>query len=319
MKDSKYRSYYLFSLLGVIAASAYPLYMGISVLMKIIRDGYVPLEEYPKYIIPYAPIAVSLIAGVLAIPLFQKLSRKLDLLFGAGLSIAVFFFSERFMETKVLVTKVLGQAQDFVSLESWQMSLCYVPPEQYETRTWKAVDVLLGGYSPAFKMHFYLISVVIVLSLLNCFYGFAKMIRSGDYGRKKALTIQAATGVVFLGMCIWACFTAFYRTGEITVSPLSAVLMAVFFALLGVTAGVFVGSYTLGKRKLFSQTVPSVTAILVTIAMYIGETILLSGNLYRFGTGFLFEEFVNLALAPIDLIIILASGAITFLICHKLV
>ena len=52
--------------------------------------------------------------------------------------------------------------------------------EYYQTRTWQAVDVLLGGYSPAFKLHFYLISIVIIVSLLNCFYGFARMIRLGD-------------------------------------------------------------------------------------------------------------------------------------------
>ena len=158
----------------------------------------------------------------------------------------------------------------------------------YETRTWEAVDVL-GGYSPAFKIHFYLISVVIIVSLLNCFYGIAKMIRTGDHSRKKALVVQTITSAAFLGMCIWACFTAFYRTGEITVSPLSAVLMAVFFALLGITMGVYTGSFTLGKRKLLSLALPTAIAAIVTIAMYIGEMILLSGNLYRFGSGFLFE------------------------------
>lgn len=313
MRNPKYRKYYLFSLAVVIAVTAYPLYMGISVLIKMMRNGAVPIEEYPKYIIPYTPIAISLIIGVMMIPLLQKLSRKQDFLYGSLLSVAVFFLAERFMETKVLV-----QTQELVPLESWQMSLCYIPPEQYETRTWEAVDVLLGGYSPAFKIHFYLISVVIIVSLLNCFYGFAKMIRSGDNGRKRVLTIQAITSVVFLGMCIWACFTAFYRTGELTVSPLSAVLMAVFFALLGITMGVFVGSYTLEKRRLLSTAFPAITAVLVTTAMYIGEMILLSGNLYRFGQGFLFDGLGKLVLAPVDIIVIAASGGITSLICQIL-
>ena len=313
MKDQKYRNYYLLSLAVVIAASAYPLYMGISVLVKMVQSGAVPLEEYPKYIIPYTPIALAVIVGVLLIPLLQRISRKFDLLYGSVISVAVFFIVERIMEIKVLV-----QAQGVVVLESWQMALCYVPPEQFETRTWEAVDVLLGGYSPAFKIHFYLISVVIIVSLLNCFYGFAKMIRSGNNSRKKALTIQAITSVAFLGMCIWACFTAFYRTGELTVSTLSAVLMAVFFALLGITMGVFAGSYTLGKRKVLSGVLPAIIAVLVTTAMYIGEMILLSGNLYRFGQGFLFNGLGKLVVAPVDIIIIAASGGITLLICRIL-
>ena len=80
--------------------------------------------------------------GVLLIPLFQRLSRKLDLLFGSITSVAVFFLAERIMETKVLV-----QAQELVVLESWQMALCYVPPEMYETGHGKR-DVLLGRYRP---------------------------------------------------------------------------------------------------------------------------------------------------------------------------
>ena len=310
MKDSKYRKYYLLSSAIVVAASVYPLYMGVRVLAEMAQIGAVPIGEYPKYIIPYTPIAVSLIAGVLLIPLFQKLSRKLDLLYGSIASIAVFFLTERLMEIKVLV-----QTQEPIPLESWQMSLCYIPPEQFETRTWEAVDVLLGGYSPAFKIHFYLISVVIIVSLLNSFYGFAKVIRTGENTRRKALIIQTITSVVFLGMCIWACFTAFYRTGELTVSPLSAVLMAVFFALLGITMGVFTGSYTLGKRKLLSAATPAIIAALVAILMYIGEMILLNGNLYRFGQGFLFDGLGGLVLAPVDIFVILASGGITLLIC----
>ena len=313
MRNASYKKYCRYSLAAVIAISVYPLYMGVCVLVKMAQNGAVPVEEYPKYIIPYTPVAVALIVGVMLIPLLQRRSEKLDLLYGSVASTAVFFLAERIMETKVLV-----QTQELIPLESWQMSLCYTPPEQYETRTWEAVDVLLGGYSPAFKIHFYLISVVIIVSLLNCFYGFARMILTGDRGRKKALTVQAITGMAFVGMCIWACFTAFYRTGELTVSPLSAVLMAVFFALLGITMGVYTGSFTLRKRKPLAAALPAAVAVFVTAAMYLGEMVLLNGNLYRFGEGFLFEGLGRLVLAPVDIIVILAAGLITLLICNRL-
>ena len=57
------------------------------------------MEEYPKYVIPYTPIALAVITGVLLIPLIQKVFSKLDLLFGSLISIAVFFVTERIMET----------------------------------------------------------------------------------------------------------------------------------------------------------------------------------------------------------------------------
>lgn len=310
MNAKKYRVFYFLSLLGVVAASFYPILMGVRVVSETLKNGAVPLENYPKYVIPYTPISIAVILGVALIPLFQRLSKKLDLLFGAVFSLAVFFVAERLMETKVLV-----QTTELVPLEGWQMALCYVPPEQYQTRVWEAVDVLLGGYSPAFKLHFYLISAVLILSILNCFYGFAKMIKLENYARKTALIIQTVTSLAFLGMCIWACFTSFYRTGELTVSPISAALMAAFFALFGVCVGVFVGSLTLGKNRALSMAVPSAVSILATLAMYIGEMILLNGNLYRFGNGFFFEELGAIVLAPADLVIILAAGAITLIIC----
>ena len=310
MNGKNYRKFYIFSIIGILAAASYPIYMGVRVVAEMVRYGAVPIESYPKYVIPYTPIAAALILGVLTIPVFQRLSAKFDLLFGAFFSTVIFYAVERLMETKILV-----KTTQVVYLESWQMALCYVAPEQYETRVWEAVDVLLGGYSPAFKLHFYLISVVLIVSLLNCFYGFAKMIRSGNYGRKKALTIQSVASVAFLGMCIWACFTSFYRTGEIVVPAVSAVLMAAFFALMGVTMGVFVGSFTLGKKPVLSIVLPTAVSVLTTLAMYIGEMILLSGNLYRFGSGFFFYGLGAIVLAPVDILIILASGCITALVC----
>ena len=313
MNNKRIKKYYLGMLAGVAIAVAYPIYMGISVLLHMLREGAIPIESYPKYVIPYTPIALALVVGALLLPLFQKLTVKKALLPGAAVSMAVFFLTERFMETKILV-----QTQELVPLESWQMSLCYVPPEMYETRTWEAVDVLLGGYSPAFKLHFYLISVVIILSILNCVYGYSKMIRTGDKSRKKALIIQTVTSLSFLGMCIWACFTAFYRTGEITVSAVSAALMSAFFILLGVTAGVFLASFTLGKRRFLSVALPAILSAATTLAMYIGEMILLSGNLYRFGSGVFFNGMGKLVLAPADLCVIIASGGITLLIASTL-
>lgn len=309
MNSKKYYKFYCLSLLIVIIASAYPIYMGVRVVGEMLRNGFVPLESYPKYVIPYTPIAISLILGVLLIPALQKLTEKWNFLCGAALSTGIFFVVERLMETKILVQS------EAVSLESWQMALCYVPPDAYQTRTWEAVDILLGGYSPAFKIHFYLISVVLIVTLLNCFYGFAKMIRFQNYTRKKALTIQTVASLTFLGMCIWACFTSFYRTGEITVSAISAVLMAVFFALLGVTTGVFSGSFTLGTNRGTSILIPALISVFTTLFMYIGEMILLNGNLYRFGAGFFFNEMGKLVLAPVDLLIILISGGITALLC----
>lgn len=312
MENKTFRKYYLFSLLGVLLASCYPIYMGISVIVDMIRYGTVYAENYPKYIIPYTPIAFALLVCVALIPVALKYFEKYALLFGTVISTVLFFVFEFILERAVTVTRTVTGI--FSTLEDWQMFMCYVPPNSFEERTWTEVDVLMGEYSPAFKLHFYIISIVLIISILNCFYGFAKMIHTGDKSRRKSLVIQSVASGAFLGMCIWACFTAFYRNGDIQVSALSAVLMSVFFVLFGVTVGIYIESFTLNKKPLLSVWLPSVSAAVVTLVMYIGEMILLSGHLYRFGDGFFFAGIPGIILAPVDIVVILGSGVTTAII-----
>lgn len=312
MENKTFRKYYLFSLLGVVLASCYPIYMGISVIVDMIRYGTVYAENYPKYIIPYTPIALALLVCVALIPVALKYFKKYALLFGTVISTVLFFVFEFILERAVTVTRTVTGI--FSTLEDWQMFMCYIPPNSFEERTWTEVDVLMGEYSPAFKLHFYIISIVLIISILNCFYGFAKMIHTGDKSRRKSLVIQSVASGAFLGMCIWACFTAFYRNGDIQVSALSAVLMSVFFVLFGVTVGIYIESFTLNKKPLLSVWLPSVSAAVVTLVMYIGEMILLSGHLYRFGDGFFFAGIPGIVLAPVDIVVILGSGVMTAII-----
>lgn len=314
MKSKKYGLFYLFSVIGILLASYYPLQMGIRVITDMVRDGTVLKENYPKYIIPYTPICFALILGVALMPLLVKLCKRFAQAVGSVLSLGVFFGSELLFENKVVVTA----EETVVVLEDWQMFMCYVPADgiitTYKTQT--PVDILLGNYHPAFKLHFYLIAAVIVLTVLHCFYGFGRTILNGDKSKVKALILQAAASALFVGMCIWACFTAFYRNGDLFVSPLSAVLMATFFILLGLTVGIFVGSFLLNKRKSVSCLLPAFGAAAVTLVMYVGEMILLSGHLYRFGTSFFFAGLPGIVLAPADVLVILASGVLTWLLCR---
>ncbi len=307
----KFAKYWIFSLLGVLILSSYPVYMGVSVISSMITDGTVYKDNYPKYIIPYTPIAVSVIAAVLLMPLLIKFVKKFSVLIASSLSLGVFFVSEFLFESKVIVTTTVAS-----TLESWQMFMCYVPPQGHATRTWKEVDVLIGEYSPTFKIHFYLISVMIIIAIVNCLYGFAKMLCTGNRSRCRALVVQSVCTASFLALCILACFTAFFRDGEITVSPLSGILMSLFFVVFGVTAGTYAASFLIGRKKYISMLIPSVIASLVTLAMYVGEMFLLSGNLYRFGDGFIFNGISGIVLAPVDILIVILSGLLNFGICY---
>ncbi len=312
MKNKQFNRYFLLSCIGVLIASYYPLSMGVRVINEMIVVGTVLKERYPKYIIPYTPICIAIIVGVLLMPLCIKLFKRFALAGGAFIAAVVFFAIELLFEQQVVITT----EETVTKLQDWQMFMCYIPVEvlgenvtTYKIQT--AVDILMGDYNPAFKLHFYVISLVLILTILNSLYGFGQMVKTGEKKRLKALILQSICSLTFLGLCILACFTAFWRDGNIQVSALSASLMTVFFILLGVTAGVFAGSFLLGKSKFISVWMPAFVASVMTVLMYIGEMILLNGHLYHFGTGILFDSIPGIVLAPIDLFIVLASGGIT--------
>lgn len=301
----KFALFYVLSTIGMLLASYYPIYMGYKVVKDIRLFGTVLEENYPKYIIPYTPISIALIIGVLLMPLIIKIAKRFAFLLASGISLSVFFIAEFILESKVIVTSTVE-----TSLESWQMAACYLPPTDVitsEVKKLTAVEVLMGEYSPEWKIHFYVISVILILIILNCFYGFAQYIKNGKTDRLKSLIIQAVLAMIFLGLCIFACFTAFFRDGQIRVEPISAILMVAFFILMGVCAGVLIGSFLSGKKKIFSVGIPSLMSGIITLVMYIGEMILLSGHLYRFGEGFFFEPLGTLGMAPADLLIIVMS------------
>ncbi|MBE6762541.1 MAG: hypothetical protein E7551_09715 [Ruminococcaceae bacterium] len=303
---SKLSKYWIITLLSTLTVCSYPVYMGFRVIYDMFCFGSVPKENFPKYVIPYTPIAVCVIVAVAIMPFIFKILSRFQSLAVTVFALAIFFVTELLLESQILVDSGATETQ----LQNWQMLSCYKPPELFETRKWTAVDVLIGDYNPAFKLHFYLISVILIMAIINVIYGFAKIIKTGDKTRLKSNIIQAVCVILFLGLCILACFTAFFRDGELTVSPISAFLMCLFFVVMGVTAGLYAGSFLLERGKI-ALVIPPIIAFVITLLMYIGEMILLSGNLYILGEGFLFKPIGKIVLSAFDIMIILLSTGIT--------
>ena len=304
--------YYFLSAVTVLLLSFYPLMMGIQVLSAYIREGHVNAADYPKYVIPYTPVSLALIISVVLLPLAVKLCKKFALPVISALGVGLFLLSEVLFEQVTVFSVKEGVAD----VGSWQMYLCIATPEVTETVEYRETvgQALSERYSPVFKVHFYLISILIVLAVTGVVYGFGKMVREKNYGKKKPLIVQTAAVGGFIGLCIFACFTAFYRTGELNISALSSWLMSVFFIIFGLTAGVYAGSLTYFKKPLLSRIVPALIAAFTTIVMYIGELVLTGGVLFKFGNGFFFEPAGSCPFAPVDFMVIILSGAITYLI-----
>jgi len=307
------KNVYLLSLGIVLLASVYPIYMGVVVLWAYIQNGGIAAVDYPTYIIPYTPISIAVIICTAALPLIFKLCKKFTLPILSILGAALFLVAQIGFEQITVFPDVLPNINDVsptMNIVTWQMILCIMTPE-IESAIW---DPLSAQYDPAFKIHFYAIALLTVLAAIGVVYGFYKMAHTKNVARTKPLIAQLIAVLVFIGLCILASFTAFFRTGAITLSPVSAFLMTAFFVVFGVTAGTYAGTWLYEKRKLFSIIIPSIIAMLITVVMYIGEMVMMNQGLFRRGTGFLFRSLGVLPFSAFDMITIAISGMITYFI-----
>ena len=346
------RKVHFISLAAILLASAYPIYMGVFMLAAQIRDGGVDVTAYPKYVIPYTPISAALIACAALLPLAYKYCKKFALPVLSVLGILLFLAVETGFERmtvfdtvyeQVDVTAAAAEASIIeeatevpVDVGAWQYYLCAVlppmppdemepmPPDEIESaqpgepEQITTANPLLADYSPVFKLHFYMISIIMIISVLGTAYGFYRMYREQSFKRKKPLIAQLVLVAAFIGLCVLACFTAFFRNGEQIISPISAVLMTLFFLVFGVTAGIYAGTWLYGKRKLFSMLLPSLGAVLVTLLMYFGELVMMRGGLYQLGKGFFFEPFASTPFAIADMLVMLSSGLLTYGVLYAL-
>jgi hypothetical protein len=197
-----------------------------------------------------------------------------------------------------------------INIETWQLLSCVATP-LVRSSVWDSLNI---RYNSSFKIHFYAIALLIVTAVIGVVYGYYKMAHTQDFSRKKPLAAQLIAVLVFVGLCILACFTAFFRSGNIIISPLSAVLMTVFFLVFGITAGVYTGTWLYGKQKMLAVILPSIVAMIVALVMYIGEMVMMGWSLFRFGTGFLFDGLGFIPLSVFDIVTVILSGAATYFI-----
>jgi len=292
--------YFLLAIL--ILLSAYPIYMGITVFWQYFVNGSVAAEDYPRYIIPYTPMSLAIIFSAALLPAVYKFSKRFSLVLGSCIGIGLFLVGELFFEQIKVVEGLTA-----LPLDSWQYSLCVATPEVLRS----IGEPIYASNNPAYKVHFYLIAIVIILSVINILHGFLRIHKEGSYQKKKPLIVQTVCIAGFIGLCILACFTAFYRNGTLYISPLSAFLTGLFFVVFGVTFGMYFAGHFYRKGKLLSVWVPAIIAVFTTMAMYIGELVLMDGHLFIFGRGIFFEPLGTVPFSLCDILIVLISGIIT--------
>ena len=326
MNVNKNKQLYFLSLVVLAVLSAYPLINSVHMAAISITNGALEPEQYVKYVVPYAAICVSLLFFAAMQPVFLKLKR-LAFPVGIGFAYGVFLALERFFETMQIRTSGMtlidaatltpnAAGSTTATVDIWQAALCIVSPEIREQSLTYALQesffYVIG--STAYKVHYYLISLILIAMVCGLIYGVAKMLRSGDMSQKKPFFLRGVSTAALVALCVFANTTAFFRQAASIQTPLAAILTGAFFVLLGTVVGIYVGSYLFEKSKCPGIGIPVLLSLFVTVLMYIGEAVMMNGNLYRFGTGWFFRGLAGIVPAPVDILIVLLSGGITWLI-----
>gem|GEM_PF-453626 len=319
------KRFYIISLVVLVVLSAYPLINGVRMLFFSVRNGAITPEQYAKYVVPYTAICVSVIWFAALQPLFMRL-RRFALPIGLATAYGVFYAIERIFETMqihvsgmslidaaTLAPQAAGTTAATVDI--WQAALCVASPVMMDQSLSyayqdKLVYVMADGL---YKIHYYLISLILISMVCGLVYGIAKMLRDGARSQMKSIFLRGVSAAALLALCVFANTTAFFRRPTWIQTPTASVLTCLFFIILGASVGVYAGSFLLKKSKIPGVGVPALISICATVLMYTGEALMMRGNIYRFGRGWFFYGLPIVVLAPVDILIILFAGALALL------
>ena len=198
------RKYY-FLMLGVLAAlSAYPVVMGAKIIILQWQNGGIRPEDYARYVIPYTAICLAVLIAAALYPILSRLKR-LPVLAATVLALGLFVGIELLMES---ITIYSPSAQNAARLQL--LSCIYTPA---------ATKSFLLLYNETYKIHYFLISFVIIALVINIAYGYGYLFSSGDRKNIIPLKLQLAVTVLLILLCIFANFTGFYRERTDYLSP----------------------------------------------------------------------------------------------------
>ncbi len=319
--NKEYKRFYTVSLIALVALSAYPLYHGGRMLALSLANGALEPDQLARYVVPYAAVCAGLVLFAALQPLLLRLRGRWVLPSLMAAVYGVFFAIEQVLENIQINTNGLASIQGShpaPRLDMWQAMSCYISPEAVKAAELRERAFIgeNGFYyvvgNSAYKIHYYLISLILIVMACGLIYGLGRMFRDRDYAKKKAVILQGVSLAVLVSICAFANLTGFFCTTAPIQTPLASVLTCLFFVLLGLAAGVYTGSFLVGKGKSAALWIPSLTAAGVTVLMYVGEAVMMDGGLYRFGSGWFFAGLPGISLAPVDILIVLLSGSLTW-------
>jgi hypothetical protein len=297
--EKSVKRFYWTVMLFLLIISAYPIGAGIRIIVLHFRNGSIQPDDYAQLVIPYAAVCSSILITIMLYPLLSKLRRY-----------------------SVLAASILGLGL-FAGMEWYMEGLTINAPMAYSAFQWQLIqnisitDAILAFhklYDNTYRIHYLLISLLLILLVTGIVYTYEKVVSSKDQARRNILYLQIFLTVLFVALCVVSNITYIFGETDDYLTPYSSVFTRSFFVLAGLASGVYLAGLLIEKNRLVSIIAPAAAACLITAAMYFGEYKILDGVLYRFGYANLFQHTPVSVVTPANILIILLSGLLTVLL-----
>ena len=261
-------------------------------LLPLLHDNFIP-EVYAEYLIPYAAVAISILAVLLLYPLLSRLGR-FSLPVSSILGLGLFAGLEWFIERKTIYSSMAFSALRWRLLNS--------------TGFTDASHAFYKLFDPTYRMHYLLFSFLLILLVTGVLYNYK--------ARRSIFYLQTLSTALFAVSCAAVSFLSFSKGKVIILVPYSTLITGIFLLLAGLSFGIYLAGFLSGRNALVSVFLPAAGALLLTAATFKGEYKMLDGVLYRFGYAKLFQVLPYTEVTMADFLIIPASGLFTALLVY---
>ena len=261
-------------------------------LPPLLHENFIP-EVYAEYLIPYAAVAISILAVLLLYPLLSRLGR-FSLPVSSILGLGLFAGLEWFIERKTIYSSMAFSALRWRLLNSMGFT--------------DASHAFYKLFDPTYRMHYLLFSFLLILLVTGVLY---------NYETKRSIFfMQTLSTALFAVSCAAVSFLSFSKGKVIILVPYSTLITGIFLLLAGLSFGIYLAGFLSGRNALVSVFLPAAGALLLTAATFKGEYKMLDGVLYRFGYAKLFQVLPYTEVTMADFLIIPASGLLTALLVY---
>ena len=210
------------------------------------------------FIIPFMAVSASILLGFLLLPFLKNISLCKSHI------IILLFSTTAFSGLSLLTERIVSLNEINILLRSRRMPL---PGE---------VEGLMAGIPVAIRIHYYIFSIILIISVLSWLYNFAQTRYANGRHGKRFLVIQAVATICYALAYFFVRVVQYENFAIRHITWGSVINAAVCFMLAAFFMGLFSSSF------LKSKIIPPLVSVLTGVLLYAAQYFMLDGQFYLY-------------------------------------